>query len=241
MPVPQIFDFIVLILVGWLTLRGMMRGIVAQVMSIVSVIVCWGIAVKFSPVVAPMVSDEPPWNRLIAMFILFIACYFAFWLIRGLMNDIIKAIRLKSADRSLGALLGFTKGILLCLILTLFLVVFSENTRNFTLDSISGKYFARGIERISIMIPEDMSEVLSRNLERFHGSFKEKLDAVPKPLVNQVQENFAGVLSLKDIETQPTPTPSPLREKIASTPAMLEPPAPTAQPQRAVLPFQPNR
>ena len=124
MPALPIFDILVLILVGWLTLRGAMRGMVAQLMSIVSVMVCWTVAVKFSPVVAPMISDEPPWNRIIAMFVLFLAGFLAMWLIRGLINDIIKLIRLKSADRTLGAILGFTKGILLCLIITFFLIVF---------------------------------------------------------------------------------------------------------------------
>ena len=243
MPAPQIFDIFVLILVGWLTLRGAMRGIVAQLMSIVSVVVCWIAAVKFSPVVAPMISDEPPWNRVIAMLVLFLAGFLAMWLIRGLINDIIKLIRLKSADRTLGAILGFTKGILLCLIITFFLIVFSPTSRDFVMESISGKYFARGIERISILIPADVNEVFAKNFERFHGLIDAKQDFDPKPL-DKLKETLSGVLSLKDIETQvtPAPIPSPLREKITSNPAVTEPPKPAETPSRPiVLPFQPGR
>ena len=191
-----------------------------------------------------MVSDEPPWNKLIAMTILFIAGFIAMWIIRGLLNDAIKAIRLKSADRSLGAVLGFAKGILLCLIITFFLVIFSDKTRNFALESISGKYFARGIEKISVLIPEDVNEVLTKNIERFQGLLEEKQGQDPNPLVSQVRENLSSVLSLKDIETQatPVPVPSPLREKIASSPTIMDPPKPTETPPRqVVLPFQPGK
>jgi len=247
---PQIFDIFFLILVGWLTLRGAMRGMVAQLMSVVSLVVSWIVAVKFSPVVAPMISDDPPWNKLIAMLILFIACLLAMWLIGGLLNDIIKVIRLKSADRLLGAGLGFTKGIFLCLIITFFLVVLSPTTRDFVLASVSGKYLARGVERITILVPEDISEVLSKNIERFQGLLDDNrnselpgnLNPLVNPLVNQVQENLSSVLSLKDIGTQATPTPSPLREKIASSPVVTEPPKPEETPSRQiVLPFQPGR
>ena len=255
MPVPQIFDFIVLILIGYLTLRGALRGIVAQIMSIVSIVASWIIAVKFSPVVATMVSDEPPWNRLIAMLVLFIAAYLAIWLIRGLLDDMIKAIRLKNADRSLGALLGFGKGVLLCLIITFFLVIFSPTSRDFALDSISGKYFAAGIEKISDMIPEDIHEVLSRNIAKFHGQLEEieeKSDPDSKPLdslftdkvaetVNQVKGGLTSIFANKDLQTQTAPQPSPVREKITSSPVpTIEPPEPAVAPRRVVLPFQPK-
>jgi len=267
MPTPQIFDFLTLILIGWLTLRGALRGIVVQIMSIVSVVVSWIIAVKFSPIVAPMVSDDPPWNRLIAMSILFVASFLAMWLIRGLMNDIIKTIRLKSADRSLGAVLGFAKGVLICLIITFFLVVFSPTTRNFVLESISGKYFARGVERISVLIPKEASEVLSKGIAKFNGILEENsvsdAESPIKPLdnlghlkelgtqifsdkvtqtVGQIKGEISGVLPLKDIEPQSSPVPSPLREKVGSTPIIsVESPEPTAPPRRVVLPFQPGR
>ncbi|MCL2304572.1 MAG: CvpA family protein [Planctomycetaceae bacterium] len=248
MPTLQVFDVIVLILVGYLTLRGMLRGVVAQILSIVSLVVCWIVAVKFSPVVAPMVSYEPPWNRIIAMLLLFVGGFVAFWLLRGLLDSIIRTIRLKSADRSLGAVLGFAKGVFLCLIITFFLVVFSESTRNFALESVSGRFFAHGIERISVLIPKDAGEVLSKNIAKFQESLEKKFGTDPKPLdlnplINQVKESFAGVLSLKDIETQSTPTPSLLREKIASSPTITEPPKQPTEPEparRTVLPFQPK-
>ena len=170
-----VFDILALILVGWLTMRGLMRGAIAQVASVASVVVSWIIAVKFSPVVAPLVSQEPPWDKVIAMFVLFVASTIAIWLIRGLVNDIIKAIHLKTADRSLGAALGFVKGILLCSIITFFLVVFSDGTRSFVLGSVSGKYFAAGVERASLLVPEDVNEALSKKLAAFRQSLEGEL------------------------------------------------------------------
>ena len=186
-----VFDILALILVGWLTMRGLMRGAIAQVASVASVVISWIIAVKFSPVVAPLVSQEPPWDKVFAMFVLFVASTIAIWLIRGLVNDIIKAIHLKTADRSLGAVLGFVKGILLCSIITFFLVVFSDATRSFVLGSVSGKYFAAGIERASLLVPEDVNEALSKKLAAFRQSIEGEL---PSELGQGIMKRLADEL-----------------------------------------------
>ncbi len=185
----QIFDIAALILIGWMTLRGAMRGMVSQLASIAAVVFSWVLATKFSPTLAPMISADPPWNKILAMLIIFVATSLAVGMMRRFIDGAISAIRLKSFDRQLGALFGACKGILLCLVITFFAVTLSDRSKSFVLGSVSGKYFAKGIERIAAAIPEDVSVILQKNLE----GFRERLDAAGS------QEKFEGMASLKNL------------------------------------------
>lgn len=176
MPEPQLFDIIALVLVAWLTIRGAMRGMITQVTSVVAIVVSWIVAAKFSPKLAPMISDEGPYNKIIAMLLLFIATSVVIWLLHGFVAGIFEKIKLKGFDRQMGALLGLAKGLLLCMILTFFLVTLTERSKNFALNSLSGKYFARGIEKIGSIIPEDANVILKKNLEGFQESLYENED-----------------------------------------------------------------
>lgn len=173
MPEPQFFDIIALVLVGWLTVRGAMRGAMNQITSVAAVVISWIVAAKFSPTLAPMISDEPPWNKVLAMLLLFIGTSFVIWLLHGWISRLLQSIKLKGFDRQMGALLGLTKGLLLCLVLTFFGVTLTERTRSFVLGSQSGKYFALAIGKISAVIPEDVSIILKKNLEGFNDSLHE--------------------------------------------------------------------
>ena len=161
----HIFDIIVLVLVGWLTLRGGMRGFITQLTSIAAIFISWIVAVKFSPAVAPMIPVDAPWNKPIAMLLLFVGASIVVWILHGFIEGIISAIRLKNFDRHLGAILGMTKGLLLCMIITFFAVTVSEKTKGMVLDSVSGKYFIRSISTVASLIPEDAYLVLQKNLE----------------------------------------------------------------------------
>lgn len=172
MPEFQVFDLIVLVLVGWLTLRGAMRGLIAQIASVAALVVSWGVAVKFSPLLAPMISDSAPTNKLLAMLILFVATSLAIWFFSGMIDKMISAIKLKKLDRFLGGTVGLVKGLLLCALITFFLVVFSETTRTFVLSSVCGKYLAVGIDKVAAIVPEDMSVIVRKNLEGFRSSLE---------------------------------------------------------------------
>ncbi len=185
----QIFDIAALILIGWMSLRGAMRGMVSQLASIAAVVFSWILAAKFSPALAPMISADPPWNKILAMLIIFIATSLAVGMMRRFIDGAISAIRLKSFDRQLGALFGACKGVLFCLVITFFAVTLSDRSKSLVLGSVSGKYFAKGIERIAAAVPEDVSVILQKNLE----GFRERLDTAGS------QEKSEGMASLKNL------------------------------------------
>ena len=70
--------FMILVLAG-ATLFGVWKGMAWQLASLASLIASYFVALTFSPQLAPMFGEEAPWNRFIAMAVLYVAtgCCFA--------------------------------------------------------------------------------------------------------------------------------------------------------------------
>ena len=167
----QVYDIVILILVGWLTLRGAMKGMVSQLASIAAVIASFWAAVRFGPVLQPiMVSTfnaQSPWDKVLAISIAFVGASIAVMFLKSIVAKIISAIRMNKFDRLCGALFGFLKGVLICMIITFFAVMLSEQTRELATQSHSGKILVHLIQRTQTLLPEDVSALIESNLQGF--------------------------------------------------------------------------
>ncbi|MGL6197004.1 MAG: CvpA family protein [Thermoguttaceae bacterium] len=166
----QLFDIIALVLLCGLFLRGIMRGMIAQLASLASLVISWIAASKFNGVISPYITAEPPLNKVVAMLIIFAAVTITIWLLQNLISNVISAIRLKKYDRLCGGVLGVVKGVFFCLIITFFCVVLSKRSCDAVINSQSGRYFVHGIEKISLFLPDDVGELVKKNLELFRDT-----------------------------------------------------------------------
>jgi membrane protein required for colicin V production len=93
-----------------------------------------------------------------------------------MVSRFIDRLRLKEFDRQIGALFGFTKGILLCVIITLFAVALLGDTqRKAIVRSRSGYYIAHLLDRSQLVMPREISDVL----QPYIHSLDERLDDPP--------------------------------------------------------------
>ncbi len=167
----QVYDIIILIIVGWLTLRGAMKGMVSQLASIAAVIASFWAAVRFGPVLEPIMRStfnaQAPWDKVLAITIAFVGASIAVMFAHRLVAKIVSAIRMKKFDRLCGGLFGFLKGVLIGMIITFFAVMLSEQTREMATQSYSGRILVRLIQRGQALLPEDVSALIESNLEGF--------------------------------------------------------------------------
>jgi membrane protein required for colicin V production len=166
------YDILMLVVLVGCTLFGLWKGMAWQLASLASLIVSYMVALKFSDALAPHISDEAPWNRFLAMLILYVVTSLAIWMAFRVVAGIIDKVKLKEFDRQLGAIFGAAKGLALCLIITFFAVSLSESLRAKVQSSQSGHYIARLLDRAGPLIPEQFSEVLNPRVEEL----KQKLD-----------------------------------------------------------------
>jgi membrane protein required for colicin V production len=160
---------------------GISRGFLWQLASLSSLILsCWA-AIRWSPGLASLISNQEPWNRWLAMLIIFIFCSLVVWLVFRVITQWLQRVRLEGFDRQMGALFGLIKGVLFCLIITFFSVTLSVSTRSIVMESRSGPWLARLIPNAVAVLPEEIRAPIGEYLEEFES----QLEAAPlKPGVS---------------------------------------------------------
>jgi|GEM_PF-6558066 len=193
----QPYDIIILILLGVLTLRGFFKGAASQVATLVALIVTWWAAVKFSPVVTPMIKADPPWNKIVAIFLIFIAVYIAVRILHRMIAGMITRFRMKSFDRLFGAIFGLLEGIVLGMVVTFFAVTLTTFTCEKALQSKSGVILARFVEKIAKIFPEDVNQLVKKNLEAFQTTMaQQKANAGSDAPINTPSKSEALISGL---------------------------------------------
>jgi len=168
----NVFDLIILAILAALTLRGIWKGMVSQIVSVASVFVCWIVATRFGCLVAPTIPVETPWDQVLAMAIVFLLTWIGIRFAYTAIEKLIKDWHLEKLNKLLGGALGFAKGLLLCLIITFFSVMVSETSRDVVFHSKTGVHMVRLITRIGVFVPKDSYEFVHSQL----ASFQSKVD-----------------------------------------------------------------
>jgi len=161
----DIYDAVMLAVLIAATVFGAWKGMAWQITSLAAIVLSGIVAIRFSGSLAPLISDREPWNRFIAMFVLYLLTSFIIWVVFRFVAGIIDRVKLKEFDRQMGALFGLAKGILFCVVITFFAVTLSENLRQTVLGSFSGRAIAVLIKNATPILPEEVTDVLGKYIE----------------------------------------------------------------------------
>lgn len=137
------YDVLVLAILIFFTVRGAAKGMVWQLAGIVGIVLCFVFADAISAFAGPYVQLEPPLNNWVVLFGAYIVFTFLAFLLAGRIEEYLTRVKLKEFDRHLGAVFGFAKGTILCLIMTFMVVTVSDDAREALKQSRSGIAAAR--------------------------------------------------------------------------------------------------
>ncbi len=169
----QTYDVIMLAVLIIATLFGMWKGMAWQLASLASLVLSYAVALRFSSRIAPWFGDQQPWNRFLAMLVLYIATSLVIWILFRLVADFIDRVKLKEFDRQLGAAFGLAKGVLLCIAITLFAVAMLPDVQKQSiLTSRSGYYIGVLLDRTHAVMPEEIHDILHPYIHKI----EERLD-----------------------------------------------------------------
>ena len=161
----QTYDIVMLVVLLGATVLGAWKGMIWQIASLASLLVSAWIALHFSASLAPYFSATEPWNRFLAMLVLYVLTSLAIWLLFRMVSGIVDRIKLKEFDRQMGAMFGLAKGVLLCVVITFFAVTLSESARQMVLKSYSGDAIARLTRNANPILPEDVRAVIGKYID----------------------------------------------------------------------------
>jgi membrane protein required for colicin V production len=173
----EIYDIIMLVVLVGAALFGAVKGFAWQLASIASILVSYFVAYRFREPFSQSIHADPPWNRFLAMLILYIGTALVVWVLFRMISGTIDRMRLKEFDRQVGALFGLAKGGLYCILITMFAVsLMGDDIREKIVLSRSGRYIAKVLDRSQAVIPPEIHEVVEPYLNRFDERFNESED-----------------------------------------------------------------
>jgi len=158
----QGYDFVMIgVLIGAVA-WGAWKGFAWQVASTASMVLSYFVALNFRTPLSQIIKTDPPWNVFVSMLILFLGTSLVVWLCFNFVSQAIEKMKLKEFDRQVGAILGFVKGVILCVLITLFAMsLLDQPRRQAIINSRSGMYIAQLLAKADAIMPREIRQVLA--------------------------------------------------------------------------------
>jgi membrane protein required for colicin V production len=236
----QTYDLFMLVVLGAATLFGFWKGMAWQIASLGSLVVSYFAALRFSAELAPVFGDHAPWNRFVAMLVIYVASSFVIWTLFRLVSGAIDKVRLESFDKQLGAMFGFAKGVLLCVAITFFAVTLLPPAQGEAIvSSQSGRYIVALLDKSHSVFPPELHEVVDPYLHKI----EQRLNPNYQPHGHELQHLWP--VQSQSSNVQPGTLPTIPWPQSLPTPQQLAWPlqTPTAAPPTAnpyAVPREPN-
>lgn len=186
------YDIIMLVVLSGAMLFGAFKGFAWQLASITSIVLSYFVAYRFREPLSLSIQADPPWNRFLAMLILYVGTSLVIWVAFRMVSKTIDRLKLKEFDRQVGAMFGLAKGALYCVLITLFSVtLLGDNIREQVVQSKSGRYIAQVLDRSESIIPAEIQEVVGPYIEKFDERVRQApgLESGLSPWLDQVTES----------------------------------------------------
>ena len=190
----EMYDIGMIVVLVGATLFGFMKGMAWQIASLSAFVLSYFVSLRFGESLAPHIGSQAPWNKFLAMLILYAATSLAIWLAFRLVAGAIDRVKLREFDRQIGALIGAAKGVLLCVVITFFAVTLSVPARDAILRSHSGYYIALLLAKADQVMPREIHQVLDPYLNKLERQLDPKQPPEPAAPSSAVQRTAGELL-----------------------------------------------
>jgi membrane protein required for colicin V production len=171
----NILDVGIAVIVGFCLVRGIFRGLIKELTSIIGVFVGFFVAYYYYPVVAQVVSrfiDKTSYVNIVSFVLVFTVLFLAVGFVGVVLKHVFKAAALGWADRVLGATFGLVKAVLIVSILLIPLLTFLPKEAPVIRDSLLAPYVSIISEKMVGVVPKEMKQKFGDNINALKETWK---------------------------------------------------------------------
>ncbi|MEY2727494.1 MAG: hypothetical protein RLZZ458_3361 [Planctomycetota bacterium] len=175
----QVVDLSVLGALLYCTLRGASRGLLSQLAWVVALLLCFKFSSTLSPSIEPLIAVDPPLRQWIAMLVVYVVLCGGAFLAAGVVSSWMEKTKILNFDRHLGGLLGFAKGVVICMTIMYFLITISPSIRNVVGQTYSGYGAAVILSYSQVLlrlVPEHAVPMVQHVIDRFNQHLRPAVD-----------------------------------------------------------------
>ncbi|WP_153556587.1 CvpA family protein [Roseimaritima sediminicola] len=163
----ETYDILMLVVLGGAALFGAIKGFAWQVASIGSIVASYFVAYRYREPFSQSISADPPWDRVLAMVILYVGTALLIWVAFRMLSRTIDRMKLREFDRHIGAVFGLGKGILYCTLITLAAAtMLGPEKRDVIARSRSGFYISKLLAHSRGVMPGEVQQALQPYIDQ---------------------------------------------------------------------------
>lgn len=132
-----------------------------------------------SAAIEPMIGVDPPLKQWLAMLAVYVALCGVSFVVAGILNSWLAKAKVIDFDKHLGGILGFVKGIVICMTIMFFAITMSPPMRNVVSQTYSGYAAARILNTSQYLIPllpENAVPTVRNVIDNFNKSLQPGTD-----------------------------------------------------------------
>lgn len=160
------YDLGVAVVLLFATWRGAVKGFVWQLATIAALVLAFCFAGPLSGRIAPLTGLKSPLDRWVSLLGLYVVFSFGCFLLARSLKSGIEKIKFEDYDRHLGAIFGFLKGAVVCLVVTFFGVTLWAESHPYILGSYTGYASAVIFDELRPIVPNEYHAHLDDSLKK---------------------------------------------------------------------------
>ncbi|WP_456324319.1 CvpA family protein [Desulfonauticus submarinus] len=171
-------DIVFIIIITFFLLRGIYRGLVQEVSSIVALFLGFLLANKYWQNVLPYVEKILPpssWTNVISYFVVLLGVMLGVYIISTILKHILKIAFLGWLDKIAGGSLGLLKAIILCSIILMIMTSFLPTNAPVLKESKLAPYIHQVSNSLSALLPEELKNNFERKKLFWERKWRKKI------------------------------------------------------------------
>jgi membrane protein required for colicin V production len=170
-------DIIIVTILGYCVIRGIFRGLIKEISSLIGVLGGFYAAFTYYQILAKALSKwitNTGYLNIISFFIIFCGIFLIISILGIIINYLLKIAFLGWTDRICGAGFGAIKGILIASVLLLTLTSFLPKNAPVVKDSLLAPHVTLVSEKMAKVVSKDMKKAFSDKIAALKKSWKKK-------------------------------------------------------------------
>jgi len=169
------FDIFIIVIVGYCLVRGLFRGLVKEVSSIIGVLGGFYAAYLYYPLAAKWLNrliSDPAYLKILSFLIIFCTVLIIINVLGIIIKYLLNIAFLGWVDRIFGIAFGVLKAVLIVSVLFIILTAFLPKGAPIIKNSLLAPYVIWVSENMAKVISKDMKEDFSEKLEELKKEWK---------------------------------------------------------------------
>jgi membrane protein required for colicin V production len=161
-------DVVIIIIIGYGLIRGIFRGMVKEISSIVGVFAGFYSAYSYYPLVSEIMEDwitNVPFLNILSFMLIFCVVFFIISILGVIIKYLMHVASMGWMDRLLGASLGFGKAVLIVSIILVALTAFLPKGAPIIKTSLLSPHVSVISEKLAQVISIEMKQAYTAKLE----------------------------------------------------------------------------